>query len=336
MSNSKELKENYNECCFGTVNPECNPIFVDYLTMAINEIEDHTVQFQWLNSWFNKAGLTISTRRTKAPIGYDIAYLICVTKNQNVICGSIKYSERHHRILIQFTGNGCAMFEKYDDYSWLISFTNQKNIEFKRVDLAHDDYKGTCSIEAVDKAYCRGRFNSKTGKRPKKTNWGNPSEGRTRYIGGNTTYKSICIYEKGKKEGAINYLGWVRFEVRFKSNGRDNIPKDILKNRHQYFYSAYPKVLKRFVNTAEYCSVVYRKNLEYACSIGHSFKHSRKQYGVINNEAYKILGDDIARDILTREGNSKSTDKLPFVTYEYLNLVFGDLIKCIAKSNGNK
>ena len=281
------LKENNNESCFGIVNPESNPIFIDYLTFAINEIEDHALQFQWLNSWFNKAGLIISTRSTKTPIDYDVAYLICASKNQNVVCGSIKYSERHHRILIQFTGDGCAMLEKFDDYSWLISYTNQKNIEFKRVDLAYDDYKGNYSIEAVDKAYCRGSFNSKTGKRPKKTNWGNPKEGRTRYIGGMSSYKLTCIYEKGKKQGAIDYLNWVRFEVRFRANGRDYIPKDMLKNRHQYFYSAHPKVLKRFVNTAEYCSVVYRKSLEYACSIGHSLKHSRKQYGPINNEAFK-------------------------------------------------
>ena len=336
MYNSKELESNNDISNLGILNPEQNPIFIDYITLAINKIEDHATYFQWLDSWLNKAGLTISTRRTKIPIDYDVAYLIRVIGRPNIVCGSIKYSDQHHRVLVQLSGNGCAMLEKFDNYSWLISFTNQENIEFKRIDLAYDDYKGSYSIEAVDKAYCRGNFNSNTGRRPKKINWGNPKEGRTRYIGGKTAYKMMCIYEKGKKVGAINLSDWVRFEARFRSNGRDKIPKEILSKRHQYFYSAHPKVLKRFVKTAEYCPVVHRKSCESACSIGHSLKHSRQQYGYINNLAFKIFGSDGAREVLTREGQSESTSRLPFITDDYLYHYFGKLIKDIAASKGDR
>lgn len=330
MSNSKRLQTKKSALKLGIVNPEKNPVFIDYITFAINQINDYEIQFEWLGLWLKKAGLTISTKRATKPINYDIALLICVTENPLQFCGSIKYSEQYQRVMVELSGDGCAMLEKFDNYHWLISYTGQINIDLKRVDLAHDDYLGRFTIEAVDKAYCRGNFNSDTGVRPEKTNWGNPKDGRTRYIGARTAYKKTCIYEKGKEVGAKDRPNWMRYEVRFRSNGRDKIPKEMLLNRHQYFFSAHPKVFKRFTESAEYYPVVYRKSLEYACSIGSSLQHSRKQYGYINNEAFKLFGVDGAREILTREGHSKSTTRLPFITDEYLIRVFGDQIKNIA------
>jgi phage replication initiation protein len=315
------------------VMPEKSQVFIDYLTLSISDISDHATYFMWIDQQLQSIGLIISKRQSKIPIGYDIGYLICSNTGSNFVCGSIKYSHKYCRVLLQLTGNGCAMAELNDSFKWIESLVMQDNVKLKRVDLAVDDYQGKFCIEKVDKAYSRGAFNGSTGRRPVKRNLGDKHNGRTRYIGGQTAYKQVCIYEKGKKEGLqeSDLWNWVRAEVRFNSNGRDTIPKEIFKFKSDYFYSAYPKAFSSLIHDAQLRSVVYRINLEFAANLGRSARNSRRQYGKINHELMKVFGNEIAMELITRPGKSEKLQRHPLVNDQYLRKEFEGLVTTTAK-----
>ncbi|WP_340676857.1 replication initiation factor domain-containing protein [Paraglaciecola sp.] len=306
----------------GIVNPQKSATFIDYITLSIDGIEDCPTYFKWFNYHLKKFSLTISQRLAKVPPSYDLAYQLCLINNQNLVCGSIKFSHLYQRLLLEFSGNGCAMLAKQDNYSWLNIYVNQPVVSIKRLDIAYDDFNGSFPIQLVDKVYCRGGFNSCSGRRPLKDNVGERQKSRTRYIGGKSGYKLACIYEKGKNLGSVSHPNWVRHEIRFRSNSRDLIPKEVLANLDSYFFNAFPKAYKRLVNKVEYHSVVYRKNLEYACDLKTSLVHLRHQYGRKVKETADILGAQSTVQLLSREGRSKSYKRLPFVSDEFLKAKF--------------
>ncbi|MDU0355801.1 hypothetical protein RS130_19625 [Paraglaciecola aquimarina] len=163
----------------GIVIPQKSAVFIDYITLSIDGINDCPTYFNWFNYQLKKFGLSISNRLAKVPPSYDLAYQLCLTNNQNLVCGSIKYSHLHERVLIEFSGSGCALLAKQDNCYWLNVFVNQSAVFIKRLDLAYDDLRGSFPIQLVDKIYCRGGFNSYSGRRPLKENVGQPKKGRT-------------------------------------------------------------------------------------------------------------------------------------------------------------
>lgn len=307
---------------YGKTIPSKCVTFIDYLTLGINGIEDAATYFKWIEHQLKKFGVTVSKRFAKSPIGYDIAYQLCCIQNQNIVCGSIKYSACHKRVLLEITGNGCAMSAQNDNFSWLVALTQQPTVFIKRLDISYDDYEGAFSIQAVDKAYSRGCFNSFSNRRPQKKNCGNSIGGRTRYIGGMKAYKLLCVYEKGKKSKSNIYPHWVRHEIRFSANSRDHIPKEALTNLDSYFFSAFPKAYKRIISKVQYHPVVYRESLKYACDLGRSVGWLRHQYGRKIKEVNNILGSEKTIELISRDGRSQSYARLPFITDELLRLKF--------------
>lgn len=322
----------------GRVSPDKSPVFIDYLTLLISNINDHATYLMWVNNHLKSFGLTISKRRAAIPIGYDIAYQICTVSDENDVCGSIKYSVKLSRFLFELTGRGCSMAEKYDSFTWIRSIVFQNNVKIKRIDLAVDDYTGLFKIEKVDRAHSRGNCNSITGRRPMKRNVGNKKQGRTRYIGGPTAYKQACIYEKAKQLGINHeeFIDWVRAEVRFNSNSRDLIPKEILDYKTDYFFSAYPKLFHSLVNSAKYYPPVFRESLEYAANLGRSAMYSRHQYGRINQALVNVVGEKEAIALLTRPGKSKKLKRLPFIQDEYIKEKFSELLIDITTQKPSK
>jgi phage replication initiation protein len=322
MLNNKDAHDPKLSINNGMVNPQKSVVFVDYITLSVVGVGDCPTYFSWVNHQLKTFGISISQRLANLPIGYDLAYQLCLIKNQNIVCGSIKYSHRYERVLLELSGYGCAMLANRDNFSWLRVFVNQPIVSIKRLDLACDDFKGIFPIQLVDKVYCRGGFNSFTGRKPLKENVGDPEKGRTRYIGGKSAYKLACIYEKGKKLGSVKYPNWVRHEIRFRSNSRDLIPKEALTDLESYFFNAFPKAYKRLVEKVEYRSVVYRKSLEHVCDQKKSLGHLRHQYGRKIKEVAKLLGDENTVLLLSREGRSKSCKRLPFVSDELIKTNF--------------
>ena len=328
MPNSKELNSVNTKTNTVKVNPKISQVFVDYLTLAINEISDHAHYFKWINHHLKKSQLTVSTRRVNLPIGYDIGYQICAIDNENIVCGSIKFSEKHCRVLLELTGKGCQRVEFYSSFYWLALIAQQEKNHIKRIDIAIDDFHGSRNIEWFDKAYSRGLFNSETGRRPVKRNMGDKQNGRSRYIGGYTAYRQVCVYEKGKQLGLVDaqFEDWIRVEARLNSNSRDMIPKDILTNISAYFYSIYPKAFSFFVTGGKYIPPVYRVGLEFSASLGRSARNSNRQYGKINKAVIDVLGVEKGLSIITRPGRSSKLDKPSFITNEYIVTNFSDVI----------
>lgn len=322
----------------GRVSPDKSPVFIDYITLLIGEIKDHATYLMWANNHLKSFGLVISKRRAVVPIGYDIAYQICTVSDENDVCGSIKYSAGLSRVLLELTGRGCSMAEKYDSFTWVRSIVRQDSVKIKRVDLAVDDYTGLFSIEKVDRAHSRGNCNSITGRRPMKRNVGNKQQGRTRYIGGPSAYKQTCIYEKAKQLGINHryFINWVRAEVRFNSNSRDLIPREILDYREDYFFSAYPKLFHTLVDRAQYYPPVFRESIEYVANLGRSAMYSKHQYGRVNQALVNIVGEKEAIEMLTRPGKSQKIKRLPLIQDEYIRDTFADLLIDIASQKPTK
>tara|TARA_R110000868_G_scaffold13691_8_gene63463 strand:+ start:48 stop:1064 length:1017 start_codon:yes stop_codon:yes gene_type:complete len=328
MPESKELNIVNTINKSGKVFPRISQVFVDYLTLSINGISDHATYFNWVNFQLKESQLKVSNRRVTVPIGYDIGYQICDVNYEDIVCGSLKFSEKYNRVLLELSGKGCQMVEFYNSFSWFESLAQQENNNIKRIDLAIDDFQGRRNIEWFDKAHSRGLFNSSTGRRPVKRNMGDKQNGRTRYIGGQTAYRQVCIYEKGKQLDLDDdhFKEWVRVEVRLNANSRDMIPKEILKCKSDYFFSVYPKAFSYFVKNGKYVPPVYRGGLVFAASLGRSARNSRRQYGKINRELLEVMGRDKGLLMITRPGKSTKLERPSFITNEYIAEVFADLV----------
>jgi phage replication initiation protein len=140
---------------------------------------------------------------------------------------------------LSLPGEGCALVEDWDALAMFLRDGLAARIT--RADAAHDDFKGTHSVDDAAQAYLEGRFKLR-GRQPKhdtKGDWLNPcGEGRTLYVGSRESGKLYRGYEKGKQLGD-RLSPWVRHEVEFHNEGRV-IPWDIVWNPGKYLAGAYP------------------------------------------------------------------------------------------------
>jgi phage replication initiation protein len=298
----------------GTLNPEQSPVFIDFLKLRVNDVEAPNPYFEMIAVQLLKYKLFISHIQCNRSRGYDCAYKIVTTNQTRNVVGKIEYSQRYKRVLLEFTGLGCACIEKVEsDYRWLQALIGQQTVTIRRIDLALDDENGLYQIEKIDKDYSRGRFNSQSGKRPKKENLGTKIEGRTRYIGGPTAYKRGRFYEKGKQLKLTHCRPWMRHEVRFVSNDRDRIPDEAIRNRADYFYSAFPKALRKLLGKHSVISVTERFMREYVSDISTRVANCKRQYGPLIGTLTEHHGERATCDMLTRVGRNRVIELPPFV-----------------------
>jgi phage replication initiation protein len=304
---------------YETRDPNLNPVFIDFFTIKIDNIHDLPAQYRFINSILNVYHMRVSDRTVKPSPGYVKGYKICAKNNDFEVCGAIEFSEKFSRVILTLSGNGCAHIEAIDaNYGILSSLAAPPNVRLTRLDLAHDDYCGNATIQKVDRDYSRGLYDPIRGKRPKKLNQGDMTKGRSRYIGGMKAYKQIVVYEKAKQLGItkIDIANWVRTEVRFRQNTRDSIPKEAIEKRQDYFYSAFPKAMRKLIGKQTYVPVALRAAIEYQANLGRTLKHARYQYGPAISAARNQLTNDELITLLSREAKYDRYIRPSFVNDE--------------------
>ena len=306
----------------GMKNPEnLSAIFIDYFKLRLDQVSDFPAQHCFINFILKEHGMSITGRTVKPSPGYDKGYKIAALNNDCEVCGAIEFSEKRQRIILALSGTGCS-FVAYNDphYAILSSLAGQPNARLSRLDLAHNDYAGKASIQKVDRDYNRGLFDPITGKRPLKLNVGDKSKGRTRYIGGKSAYKKVVVYEKAKQLGISSpgLSNWIRTEVRFTANSRDNIPVEAIAEREAYFFSACPKAMRKLIGQQAYVSVAIRCAIEYQAQLGRTLKHARYQYGPAINAAKAQFTSDELISLLSREPKCDRHLSLAFVSRDDL------------------
>ena len=121
-------------------------------------------------------------------------------------------------------GEGCRDFElRNPDKTWvtLILFMVQLNAQFKRIDLAVDDYEGKdITLQDLLKKISKGQYTSVFKSPP--LVFGSQKTGYTLQFGSTSSFQQLVIYDKKleqkHKKQTTNQDYWVRYEMRFRQN----------------------------------------------------------------------------------------------------------------------
>ena len=169
-----------------------------------------------------------------------------------VNAGMIAWGGKNLGCYVSFMGTGC---DALDMPRLFHEIKNIPEIKITRIDLAHDDFAGTRSINVARKLAKKGGFNS--GGRPasymyiesghlnqkirkdlKKEFRFIPDKGRSLYVGSRESGKLLRVYEKGIQMGDPKDK-WVRWELELHSSQRI-IPLDTMIKPSEYLAGAYP------------------------------------------------------------------------------------------------
>ena len=130
----------------------------------------------------------------------------------------------------------------------------------------------------------------------------------------------MVAYEKGKQLNlhGTEYGAWFRTEVRLTSNSRDRIPSEVISRRDDYFFSAFPKAMRKLIGSHTFLPVTLRTAIERQADLGKTLKHARKQYGPAIKFGRDELGDKQLLDLLSRDALRDRYSSPSFVTQEML------------------
>lgn len=170
----------------------------------------------------------------------------------DVQAGIIAWGGKNCGCYVSFMGTGCDSIDMPRLYQ---EIKNIPEIKITRIDLAHDDYAGTRSINVARKYAKKGGFNS--GGRPASYMYiesGHlvqsikkklqkdfrfiPDKGRSLYVGSRESGKLLRVYEKGIQMGNPKDK-WVRWELELHSSQRV-IPLETMIKPSEYLAGAYP------------------------------------------------------------------------------------------------
>jgi DNA relaxase NicK len=166
--------------------------------------------------------------------------------------GIIAWGGKNLGCYISFMGLGCDALDLPRLYQ---EIKNIPEIKITRIDLAHDDFSGTRSVNVARKYAKKGGFNSggrpasymyiesghltKKMKSELKTEYRFvPDKGRSLYVGSRASGKLLRVYEKGIQMGDPKDK-WVRWELELHSSQRV-IPLDTIIKPSEYLAGAYP------------------------------------------------------------------------------------------------
>jgi DNA relaxase NicK len=197
------------------------------------------------------------------------------------VCGMIAFGGERQRFttMVQLTGAGCAHVVAWAKVRERLESMRAR---ITRVDVAHDDYAGDHSLADALKWHAQGLFTT-NGRPPalQVVGWDDGS-GKTVYIGKNADNQQLCVYEKGREQGARDgdaQANWVRWEARFGSHYRD-IPLDVLTSPVDYLVGHYPP-LKYWIDAV--CSRMRTARDRASSNLSHSIRWARRQYGSLLN-----------------------------------------------------
>lgn len=248
--------------------------FIDYLTFTCHEssfairqqgVTDHEVivEASFVCDWV--LGYGVTSQRERGMFMYQRSYVL--GDAYGIVC----HGGQRDTVCISLTGIGCAAAKD----GWegrLYYFLSQcaQNPRITRIDLAHDDYEGTRSVDAAKEWHLAGMFASR-GRPPScemRGDWLNPSgKGRTFYVGNSKNGKLYRAYEKGMQLGD-KQSPWVRHEIEYRSVDRE-VPFDSLLNPAAYMAAAYPALAwisekqKRVETTKRVVKANYEKAVEW-------------------------------------------------------------------------
>lgn len=162
-------------------------------------------------------------------------------------------SRQNNTILVSLSGAGClAAREGWESRLFGFLTTQAKRPVITRIDLAHDDFEGRCTVDQLDQMHTDGFFtNAYTVPDCQHAgNWKFPNgKGRTLYVGTRKSGKMFRGYEKGKEQGDAT-SPWVRLECEL-GNKSMLIPFDVLIDPSAYFMGAYPKAFAHLSLTVQ-------------------------------------------------------------------------------------
>lgn len=249
-----------------------------------------------------------------------------------VNAGIIAWGGKNLGCYVSFMGSGCDALDMARLYQ---EIKNIPEIKITRIDLAHDDYAGTRSINVARKYAKKGGFNSggrpasymyiesghltqKIQKQLKKEYRFVPDKGRSLYVGSRESGKLLRVYEKGIQMGNPHDK-WVRWELELHSSQRI-IPLDTMIKPSEYLAGAYPAL--SFLNEEQSVikTIVKRTKMTVAKIIENQVISTRKAINMMRylcdmtdteiiERFVKDLVDPFSRESFPKRLNMTTTEQ---------------------------
>lgn len=185
--------------------------------------------------------------------------------------------------MVDVSGSGCPFW----DFPKLSKALERYEAKITRLDLAADDYEGTCGVAYAMRLYKLGAFI--TNGHPPKSRFMTGDEGRTFYVGQKGNGKELCVYEKGRKEGSLDHPNWARWELRLGSKDRV-IPWEAMREPARYFLGAFDCLADIFprLTNATPLHIATKAREQAARTMAQAFDHARRSYGPVVHQAASL------------------------------------------------
>ena len=171
---------------------------------------------------------------------------------------------------LEMKGDACRDFEtRNKEKNWinLILFMAQLNANYKRIDIAIDDYKGDIINlkwlkDKIDKHHYTSVFKS----RPRPI--GNIDDGMTIQFGSNDSEVELVIYDKHmeriKRKKNDAHLYWLRYEMRFRNKNASRVAYKLASLYAKEEVPLYGTKLQKFAFEQLYRIVDFKKDNGYS------------------------------------------------------------------------
>jgi len=284
-----------------TSNESSNPnsALIDWFNCTF-PLQNHSSEIlKFLKGWASIVGQSfkgqISLNRGHA--GWTEAYNLGSTSTVFAIGG------QRGTAFLSLDGSSCALIPQ-DAWESILHYLNAEySARITRVDLAHDDFMGTYSVDWAVKQYRTGGF-SAGGRKPSVMQHGDwiaeNRRGRTFYVGTRRNGKLLRVYEKGKQLGDPS-SPWVRWELELHNTDRD-IPWDVLLMPGNYLSGAYPSTrwiseeasrIKTRQKADAISEAVLTDSLRQ--SYGTHLNYLKEKYGCERSIINKLLRDGVPK-----------------------------------------
>lgn len=257
---------------------------IDYVTINLVLVckDQFDEVMQKLKDWLKSLLIKTSQFRPKLK-HFDDGQLLHSYDVVKQNCGAIKWPNNKTSIRLELTGFACELINLDDRYFFpLLQLDKFAKLDIRRIDLALDDLSGKYNIRHVQKSFSKGDYSPKSGTAPTRRDL-KSNEGRTIYIGANSSHKKMVIYEKGKQlKLPVNepfYKDWTRHELRLQGKRTQPIPLDIFTAPDSYFVAAYPKAYSRMLKRVEPRAIVREVKARCKVTLDKRLLHLSNQYG---------------------------------------------------------
>ena len=257
----------------------------------------HALLSELLFSVSGVCGLRLQRERKGFRHFYDHHFVIFGRDGKS--CGFVAFGgeSQKHTVNFQLTGAACSHVKAWGQAASRLS---QLDARLTRVDVAFDDLRGSHDLREVSRMVASGKF--VTNGRPPAVQWlgWEDGSGKTCYVGKDRGHQQLCVYEKGREQGARDgdeSSSWVRWEARFGAAYRV-IPLDILTRPADFMRGQYPALYFIRAAAEHIASQVGKATSNFAGAM----RHAKQQCGRFLFSLRTVLGDGEAFfDFINRE-----------------------------------